>query len=242
MNPHITEIDGGPTPPQRDPAAQMLVRAVRQALQKALTESGDIDPELLRIDGMSGRKYRMFINALIGQLADPRYMEVGSWTGSTLCAAINGRVVTALAIDNWSEFGAPRQAFQVNLNRFRTPGADVTCLDSDFRAVDFDHCGQFNVYLFDGPHEAQDQYDGILLAQPALDPHFVLIIDDWNWPRVRSGTFQALQRIGLTIPYMLEIRTSLDDCHATTAFQHSDWHNGYFIGIISKTDTSAKSG
>lgn len=227
----VTEIALGIRP---DGHRATLIEAVRAAIHGALAGTIRLDPDLLVISGMSGRKYRMFINALIGRLADPRYLEVGCWTGSTLCAAVNGHQVTALAIDNWSEFGAPRGAFWGHLARFCTPGVQLRFLESDFREVDFTACGRFNVYLFDGPHEPQDQYDGIMLAQPALDDDFVLVIDDWNWPRVRTATLQALERIGLDIIYMLEIRTSLDDGHAAIAFQDSDWHNGYFIGVISK--------
>ena len=235
-DPSITEI--GFSTLARDSRWQgsrsSLVGAVRRALELAIAGAVPIDPDLLKIGGMSGRKYRMFINALIGNLADARYLEVGSWAGSTLCAAIHGNHVTALAIDNWSEFGGPREAFHANLAHFMTPGARVRFTESDFRAVDYAACGRFNVYLFDGPHEPQDQYDGIMLAQPALDDEFVLIVDDWNWPRVRAGTLEALARVGLDVRYMVEIRSTLDDCHPAVAFQDSDWHNGYFIGVLNK--------
>ena len=230
--PLVTEIRSGP-------AEHNLAAAARRALARTLAGTVSIDPDLLLVPGMSGKKYRMFINALIGELADARYLEVGCWAGSTLCSAIHGNRVTALGIDNWSEFGGPRDAFWAHLQRFRTPLADVRFIEADFRAVDFHSCGRFNVYLFDGPHEAQDQYDGIMLAQPALDDVFVLVVDDWNWPRVRAGTFEALARVGLRIDYMLEIRTSLDDGHAWVAFQDSDWHNGYFIGVVRKTERLA---
>ncbi len=237
-NPLITEISVGAAAPgsrqAAEPVRRGLVGAVRRALDQALAGTVPIDPDLLKIGGMSGRKYRMFINALVRDLPDARYLEIGSWAGSTLCAAINGNDVTAVAIDNWSEFGAPRAAFWAHLTRFQTDQARVRFIEADFRAVDFARCGRFNVYLFDGPHEAQDQHDGIMLAQPALDDEFVLIIDDWNWPRVRAGTFEALDRVGLEIAFMIEIRTSLDDGHACVAFQESDWHNGYFVGVIRK--------
>ena len=100
---------------------------------------------------MSGRLYRMFINNLIRQLQDPHYLEVGSWTGSTLCAAINGNSVHATAIDNWSEFGGPRDAFQANVMRFTAPEAFVRFVQADFRRVDFGRIEPCDVYLFDGP-------------------------------------------------------------------------------------------
>ena len=40
-----------------------------------------------------------------GSFDDARYSEVGVWKGSTLCSAIYGNKVRALAADNWSGFG-----------------------------------------------------------------------------------------------------------------------------------------
>src|ERR1035438_3796250 len=74
--------------------------------------------------------------------------------------------------------------------------ARVSFLERDFRKVDYAGLcsvfGTFNVYLFDGPHEFEDQYDGIMCAQPIVDPCYVQIVDDWNWPDVRGGTLKAI--------------------------------------------------
>jgi hypothetical protein len=205
---------------------------VRQAFLAALAEQSRIDPAVLHMNGMSGRKYRRFINNLVGALSDARYLEIGSWAGSTLCSAINRNNVRALAIDNWSEFGGPRDEFLDNVGRFRTPGAQVNLIESDFREVDYTQLGPFNLYLFDGPHAAEDQYDGLRLVLPALDREFVLVVDDWNWSAVRSGTFRAIAELRVELEYVVEIRSTLDDTHPEIAFADSDWHNGYFISVL----------
>jgi hypothetical protein len=209
-----------------------LTRHVKAAFEAARLGESWIDPAVLEIDGMSGRKYRQFINNLIRGLPDPRYLEIGSWKGSTLCAAINRNRVHALAIDNWSQFDGPRVEFHANLARFVTPQVAVAVVESDFRQVAFAGLGRFNVYLFDGPHEYQDQFDAIRLARPALDPEFVLIVDDWNWQAVREGTLRALAACGMDVTFSLEIRTSLDGSHGEPWGQHGDWHNGYFIAVV----------
>jgi hypothetical protein len=199
-----------------------------------LAERSQIDEQILNIDGMSGKKYRRFINNLIRSLDDPKYLEVGSWAGSTLCSAINRNRVRATAIDNWSQFGGPKDKFLENLNRFRTPKAYVNLIEDDFRRVDFSSIGEFTTYLFDGPHDFEDQYDGLKLALPCLEPRFVYIVDDWNWPQVRNGTIRAISDLGIKIDYSIEIRTTLDGTHAPIAGRNSDWHNGYFISVLSK--------
>jgi hypothetical protein len=192
---------------------------------------------LATMEGMAGRRYREFVNHLVGSLADPRYLEVGSWTGSTLCAAIHGHAhVTALAIDNWSQFGGPRETFLRNLARYALPETTVSFLEMDFRTAPFDALGPFNIYLFDGPHGRQDQKDGITFALPALDREFVLIVDDWNWRSVRDGTHDALAAGPLQVAYSIEVRTTNDDSHphdsGRDAAERSDWHNGYFFAVV----------
>ena len=224
MEPALTEI--------QQLTASPLIPYVKRAFAQAFAGEGTLDPGVLTMDGMSGRKYRLFINNLIKTIPNPRYLEVGSWAGSTLCSAINGNAVTAAAIENWSQFGGPRDAFVANLAAFRSSSSEVRVLEQDFRTVDYTSIGAFNVFMYDGPHSPEDQYDGIALARPALDAEFVLIVDDWNWQEVRLGTARAIEQLDLSMEYSLEIRSSLDNSHPEVGFQHSDWHNGYFISVV----------
>lgn len=220
-----------------DPA-ERLVRTVKETLTEAVRAEFDRDAGFYAIEGMSGARYRHFINHLIRNLGRCNYLEVGSWMGSTLCAAIHGNAVHAVAIDNWSQFGGPKHAFLANLDRFLTPEVTVGFLEGDFRAVSFADLAAaykpFSVYLFDGPHEEVDQYDGLVRALPALTDCFVFICDDWNWAQVRRGTHAAIVDSGLEMLFSAEIRTSLDNTHGEPAFRESDWHNGYFISVLRK--------
>lgn len=215
-----------------------LVQAVRLALQQAIAGVSKLSPEVLAISGMSGRKYRCFVNNLVAQLPAPRYLEIGSWAGSTLCSAIFSNDVDAVAIDNWSQFGGPSGQFFRNLAACKGR-ARVSFLERDFRQVNYANLcstfGSFGIYLFDGPHEYKDQYDGIVSVQPVLDSCYVQIVDDWNAPTIRRGTMKAINDLGLHIDFMAEIRTSLNDVHAPEpTCQRSDWHNGYFISVLSR--------
>ena len=70
---------------------------------------------------------------------------MGCWTGSTLCSAISRKRVRATGIDNWSEFGGPKDQFLANVNRFKVPEAHVTFVECDFRKLDIASLGTFNV-------------------------------------------------------------------------------------------------
>jgi SAM-dependent methyltransferase len=222
----LTQIEEAP--------ATELARKIKNSLTKALSNESDIDPDILSMVGMSGRKYRHFINNLIRSVDQPRYLEVGCWAGSTLCSAISYNGVKATGIDNWSEFGGPKDHFLANVARYTTPGAHVNFIESDFRKVDYASLGIYNIYLFDGPHEYQDQYDGLVLALPAMEKQFIFIVDDWNWEKVRLGTFGAIKALDINIAYSVEIRSTLDGTQPPVNGNLSDWHNGYFIAVLEK--------
>jgi len=210
-------------------------RRLRAALQRALAIDQRLPDWIRRMDGMSGRKYRYLINNLVAITPNARYLEIGSWAGSTACSAIFSNEVIACCIDNWSLFGGPRETFVENISKVLSDSVDFKFIEADFRTVNYETIGRYNIYLFDGPHNEVDQYDGVIMAQPALDDTYTLIIDDWNWEEVRKGTTRALETLGVRVIAKLEIRTTQDNTlPQLLGYQFSDWHNGYFIAVCEK--------
>ena len=72
-----------------------------------------------------------------------------------------------------------------------------------------------------------------MIARPALDKCFILIVDDWNWAAPRLGTFRAIRDAGFSIVSSIEVRTSLDNSHSGGG-KESDWHNGYFFAVLDR--------
>lgn len=192
-------------------------------------------PDSIRyMSGMSGKKYRYLINNLVELTPDARYLEVGSWRGSTACSAIYGNTVKATCVDNWSDFGGPKVDFLNNINNAKNDNVDFTFIENDFRKIDYSSIGKYNIYMFDGPHSEQDQYDGVYMAQEALDDTYILIVDDYNQPEVRQGTQNALKDLEQTIVAQINVFTLQEGYNPKLYDQYSDWHNGYFIGVIRK--------
>jgi len=211
-------------------------KKLRQAYEKSMALDTKIPPWVALLEGMSGKKYRYLINALIESLAEVQYLEVGSWKGSTACAAMYGNPGKAICIDNWSEFGGPKTDFLENIHKVMTAETEITHIEQDFRQVDWASLPKANVYLFDGPHQEQDQIDGIMFALPALKDAFFLIVDDYNFPEVRRGTQTAIEQSALHVHCAIEVRTTQNDKLATFFRSNlSDWHNGYYIAFVSKT-------
>lgn len=212
-------------------------------LQHSYTKSLAIDHQLpnwiSKMSGMSGRKYRYLINNYISMTPDARYLEIGSWKGSTSCSAVYNNACKATLIDNWCEMfdnitgSDVKKEFEQNIQKAKNL-SEVTVFDSDFRSIDYSAIGKYNIYMFDGPHDEIDQYDGIMMAAPALDDIYFLIVDDWNWDTVKSGTFRALKEQNSTLISSIEIITRHDQNHPKICREYSDWHNGYLLAIIQK--------
>jgi hypothetical protein len=216
-------------------AKNRLTSAVVSAFEDAMAGRSRLKDDLFAVHGFSGRKFRMFLNNLTADLPDPRYLEIGLYHGASFCPAIYRNAVKAVGIDNWSEYGGDSKYLYENLERFRNENSNVEIMETDFRLIDFAAIGRFNVMFYDGSHQPQDQYDGVLLPQPAMDRNSILIVDDWNWEHVRVNTFNALRDAGARIDYQIEVRTTFADEHLPLVHGGmSEWHNGCLIAVVTK--------
>lgn len=215
--------------------ASLYGALLRHAFLRSLALETKLPEWVVAMKGMSGKKYRYLINNLVETVPNARYLEIGSWAGSTACAAIHGNKLRAICVDNWSQFNGPKDIFKANVGQALSPDVEFGFIENDFRKVDYSSIGKFNIYLFDGPHEEEDQYDGIMVTQSALDDHYILIVDDFNWEPVRKGTYRAIEDSGAKIECAIEVRTTQDNSHPQQAMmESSDWHNGYILAVCKK--------
>jgi len=210
-----------------------LAQALKTAFDRADKMQHKLPAELMTMHGMSGKKFRALMNNLIEIVPNPRYLEIGCWAGSTFCSSIWQNNCQAVAVDNWSQFGGPRDQFLNNLKKFSN-SENQRFIESDFRDIDYNNLGKFNVYMYDGPHEHDDQSDGLRMVLPALDDMFIWVVDDWNWPDPKNGTIDALTNVDVEVIAGIEIHTTDDLTHAKVSHEQSDWHNGYYIAILKK--------
>ena len=208
------------------------IELIEAALTDAKNRSSLIPTTALEIPGMSGILYRAFINNYIRKLEKPRYLELGSFTGSTLCAAIGGiHNVEALAVDNFSYDGSSLTKCRENVESVRGINANINVIDYRFEDFDFSAHGKFNVYMYDAGHTEEDHYNAIVRAVPALDEISLIIIDDWNdhngeVSHIKTGTYNGFADTNLEILYKIEIETGVNPPFP------SEWHNGYGIFLV----------
>lgn len=206
--------------------------------------NANVGDQILNIFGMSGKKWRHFLNNLMSK-KEINYLEIGSHTGSTFCSALymNPGIGYAQTIDNWSEFGNKKETLVKNTaNTVVSSGIEgkkVRVSESDFYDYDYSILPKIDVYLFDGPHREQYQYDGVKIVFDQLADIFILLVDDWNWGGPRRGTEKALRELDIRVVYQCEIYTEAERFDSKTGklsnrFQLSDWHNGVAIFVCEK--------
>jgi hypothetical protein len=206
---------------------------IEAAFEKAERDESKITPGILNMDGMSGRKTRHFYNNLLNR-EDSRYLEIGTWKGSSVCSAMCGNKAKVVCIDNWSEFGGPKYEFLANFNTYKGQN-DARFIEQDCYKVDVSQLPKFNIYMYDGNHTKDSHYNALVHYYNCMDDMFVFIVDDWNWQDVRDGTYASFKQLNLTVLFQKEIRTSYDNTHPPTGSKEQVlWHNGIYVAILQK--------
>ena len=202
-----------------------LVNHVLSCLEKTDNLESNLTDEVLNMEGMSGKKTRHFYNNLCS-LEKARYLEIGSWKGSSSCSALCNNKLTCLCIDNWSEFGGPKEEFLENFNKYKGTN-DAQFLERDCWNIETSSIGRFNIYMYDGDHSEQSHYDALARYYQALDDEFIFLVDDWNYNDVKVGTLRAMVDLKLNILFEKQINTESND-------PKNDWHNGIGIFVLEK--------
>jgi hypothetical protein len=206
---------------------------VINAFQNADKGISKITFDITTMEGMTGLKTRHFYNNLLN-IPDARYLEIGTWKGSSVCSAMCGNEAKVICIDNWSEFGGPKSEFLFAFEKFKGKN-DASFIESDCFKVNVSLLPKFNIYMYDGNHDAESHYNALLHFFNCLDDTFIFIVDDWNWRSVRDGTIDAIKKLNLKVLYENEIKTTNDDTHPEWGSPgQKAWHNGIYVAVLQK--------
>lgn len=217
------------TPPSTDKEIA-LVQHVEKCLARAEQELSKLDSGVLSIHGMSSPKVRHLLNNLC-TLPQCTYLEVGSWKGSTLVGALyrnEAFIKEAIAIENWSEFGSPRDDCFSNIRRF-IPYASLRVIEYDCFYIDplLSIPNPVNIYFYDGGHDFTSQEKAFTFFNPVFDDVFIAIVDDWNWVPVRNGTYSAFKALNYTVLFERNLMTDANG-------DMTSWWNGLYIAVVKK--------
>jgi Methyltransferase domain len=204
---HVRRADG---------TVATLIQTQANPLEVAIAHFGGRDSSLkqrlhplLSIRRMSRLMNAAVINTAVGEMADgEEFVNVGVWNGFTMLAAMAGNEhKNCCGVDNFSEFGGPKDDFLEQFTARRSRRHRF--LDQDY--VDFFAAGldrPLRVYLYDGEHSYENQYRGLLIADPFYADDAVIVVDDTNLDRARDATLQFAQDSRLEWEVIYDQRTS----------------------------------
>jgi hypothetical protein len=226
----------------------VLIDHICRAINNAREGISKIDPntkegkEILEYKGMTGTNTRHLYNNIISNFGetctDVRYLEIGTWYGSSSISAIYKNKVDALFIDNWSQFGGDPNIFMEILEKYEGE-SNLYLIENDCWKVDLNDLNdkKFNVYLYDGGHSESDHYKSLEYYYPVLEDQFIFMVDDWCWSDVRDGTMRAIRDLNLKIEFRHEEFLGNDDLKGMPNHKGKEtWWNGFACFLLSKTN------
>jgi predicted O-methyltransferase YrrM len=148
------------------------------------------------VPGLAQANNLALLNVAASSLGDGEaYVEVGTYRGTSLIAAMVGNAGRFVALDNWSMGDGSREQLDVNLARFDLAGAEI--IEGD--AFETLRSGALEgrtigVYYYDNGHEYEQQLDGMRLIEPYLASPALVIVDDTDWERVERAVDDYLEQ------------------------------------------------
>jgi hypothetical protein len=210
-----------------------MIEHLETCFEKAYNLDSKISQDIKDMQGMTGEMTRHFYNNLL-TLKDARYLEIGTWMGSSSCAAMYKNKAHVVLMDDFSGFGSPRQIMIENFIEYRGDN-DAEFIEADCFKFDISKFKKkFNIYLFDGDHSEESQYKAVKYYLPCLDDTFILVIDDWNWSAVRNGTNRAIRDNNLNVLWKKEIILTKNDEHTPNEEAMKTFWNGIGVFVLKK--------
>jgi len=153
-------------------------------------------PILAEVGGLA-RENNLALLSLAASLLDKgeSYVEVGSFKGLSLIAAMLGNEGDFVGIDDFSMGEGSRERIEANLRRYGLSG--YTLLEGDAFALLRGAAlagRRVGVYYYDAAHDYESQVEGLRLVEPYLAEEALLIVDDTDWDQVARAMRDYLAR------------------------------------------------
>jgi hypothetical protein len=136
---------------------------------------------------------------------DQLYVNIGTYQGFSLIAGLINTKCKVEGIDNFSQFGGPKDKFFFNFNMFKRNNSIF--FDQNYVTYLENKKDPINFYFYDGPHKYSDQYNAIKLAAHLFKKGTIIMIDDTNVNEVKTATFKALEDLKLNYDIWVNVNT-----------------------------------
>lgn len=178
--------------------------------------------DLLRMPRMSTFAIGAIINKGVSEMrADSSFVNVGVWHGFTLLSGLAGNPEkTCIGVDNFSEFGGPRDGFLDEFTKRKSPNHYF--YEMDYRDYFSNkHSGRIGLYLYDGEHSYENQLEGLRIAEPFFSERCCVLVDDTNWEEPRRATLDFIASSRYKYQVLLDQSTGQN--------RHPTLWNGLFV-------------
>ena len=136
------------------------------------------------------------------------YVNVGIWNGFSFFAGmVAGPDRTVVGIDNFSQFGGPKDQAMAVFERLKGP--QHSFYDMDYRDY-FSHVheGEIGFYFYDGEHSYENQLQGLKVAEPYFSKDCIVLVDDTNWEEPRQATLDFVAQSSNTYRMLFDEKTA----------------------------------
>ena len=216
-----------------------LVDRVIRAIDAAVDNNSNFNPEGYDVLGLSSTKIRHFLNNLCS-VRGTVYADVGCYAGSTLFAALMGNeAVKAYAIDDFSDgcirpkdrnlfdkytIDNPVDEFIQNAEKWFNTNCAVGFCVKPVLQVEFKEEFKPNVIFYDAQND-DNMVENLEHLHKNADKSYILVVDDANFEGVIKYTEDFLD--DKKVLYGRVIRTE-------TPEDENDWWNGIYVVVIEK--------
>lgn len=192
-----------------------------QASQKSSLE------QIADMPKMSTLAIGAIINSAVSHMpAGQAFVNVGVWHGYSFLAGLHGNQdKPSTGIDNFSQFGGPKDEFTARFEAQSSP--QHSFVESDYRDFFRGFSDPIGVYIYDGEHTYESQVEGLRVAEPLMEDGCIVIVDDANWRRPRKATYDFIANSSRDYSVLLDIRTS---------GQHPTFWNGILVLRVGASD------
>lgn len=173
-------------------------RKLKENIERAFFGENDswFDEVFKIIHCMSRPRVYAILNAIVASM-DPEelYLEVGTFQGGSLIAALMKNNASAIGVDSFGEFQETNSLERTvnNLVEFGV-APRVKMMNMGYKEFFAQVDPQINigVYYYDGAHDYETQLAGMDAAWPFLKPGAIVIVDDLTYIEVTRAVNQFI--------------------------------------------------
>jgi hypothetical protein len=171
---------------------------------------------LCKIPKMSTYLIGVLLNYAVREMkAEHSFLNVGVWNGFTfLSGLIDNSDKKCIGVDNFSEFGGPKDSFLEKFSSYKCSEEHIF-FEMDYKDyLQTKHKDKLGVYLYDGEHSYENQYEGLKQAEPFFGDDCIIFVDDTNYPDPRNATYDFISKSENMYQILMD-RTTCISSHPT---------------------------